>query len=284
MTPRARAFLVASVLVLAAVAILGWSKLHAGPALASKASAPTLAASPPNLRKARAETPALFRKALDLGATISVTADKASFTVLWSPADPKATIVFLHGHKSTAFTDFSRWQSYAEQRGYAVLGIQWRLGSAPDAEYSPAQIYAIAKSALERREVKQGGAILQGFSSSAVRSYPIVALDRRSKKYFGLAIANAGAILPGLPANQLLLDGVYGARPLAGSRWVLYCGTLDPNVDYAGCAQIQLTAAKIKRLGATVVKIIRDRSGKHGDFIKKLALVNAALDAYKTPR
>ena len=85
MTPRARAFLVASVLVLAAVAILGWSKLHAGPALASKASAPTLAASPPNLRKTRAETPALFRQALDLGATISVTADKASFTVLWSP-------------------------------------------------------------------------------------------------------------------------------------------------------------------------------------------------------
>ena len=280
MRSHPRAAVLAAALVLVALAAFGWSKLHDGRALASKASAPTLAASPPILRKARADGPGFFRQAMDAGATISLTPDRRSFSVLWSPPDPKATIVTLHGYKSTALGDFSRWRRYAEQRGYAVLAIQWRLGSARSAEYTPAQIYRIAADILARRGVQEGGAILYGFSSAAVRTYPITALDRRGKRLFGLSIANAGGILPGLAANRLLVDGAFGRRPLAGSRWAFYCGGRDPNVDYAGCAEMRRTAGTVRRLGGTVVLLIADPSGRHGDFISKPAAVGAALDAY----
>ena len=165
-----------------------------------------------------------------------------------------------------------------------MLAIQWRFGAARAAEYTPARIYRIAEGILERRGVPEGGAILHGFSSAAVRTYPIIALDRRGKRLFGLSVANAGGILPGLPANRLLVDGAFGRRPLAGSRWVFYCGGRDPNVDYAGCTEMRRTAGTVRRLGGTVDRLIEDPTGRHGDFIKKSLAVGAALDSYTERR
>ena len=83
--------------------------------------------------------------------------------------------------------------------------------------------------------------------------------------FFGVGIANAGAMQLDYPMYADFYRGRYGRYPLKDTRWILYCGALDETNSDA-CEEAEATSRYLVRFGAVVELFLRDADGGHGDF------------------
>lgn len=254
--------------------------LGAGVAIAAILRARDSANATP-LARAKARSPGRYQFALARGARIVPTPDRRSFYVAW-PATRRGgkVIVTLHGYFASAIDDFSYWYRYAQPRGYSLIALQWRLGPSPAQADSPQRLYGQLATILRRRGVRPGNAVLHGYSSSAVRTYALTALDRRAGRFFALTIANAGGAIKSIPLWHSVFEGGFGPRPLSGSRWVLWCGGHDRDVNVTGCPAMRRTAGLVTRRGGRVARLIVEPGARHGGFLANPRSVGAALAAF----
>lgn len=242
----------------------------------------------PLIQQAQTANPERYQFAVDQGAQIVPTTDGKSFYLLWLPAgsdpsNPPPMIVTLHGHDSWAFDEFFLWQSYAAERGYGILALQWWFGGGEDVSdyYLPQEMYPIIENALRANHVQPQTILLHGFSRGSANIYGLTALDRDSgSNFFLLTIANAAGAARDFPINQSLDEGAFGAQPFANTHWVMVCGMNDPNPDKAGCPAMRATRDWVTQYGGTVDLLIEDPNGDHGAFHRNPDNVNAALDVF----
>lgn len=236
------------------------------------------------LAVARHHDQAAYRAALRHGGKVVPFRHGGSFSVVLAPRRRPATaIVTLHGYKSTAFEQFESWYPYAARRGWGLIAVQWRTGFTRTAfSYSPETIYAEVARRLEHDRIGRHRALLHGYSSGGIRTYGITALDSRSHRFFGVSIANAGAALSSFPLRSEIVGERLGAKPLAGSRWVLYCGGRDPHPTYTGCPVMRASAAFVTRYGGEVLRLIVDPHAGHAGFLEHAANVELALREFGT--
>lgn len=241
---------------------------------------------PPALKEARQADPERYAFAVDSGATFVLSPNRKAYSVQWTPPGRvRGTLVTLHGDTSTAVDQFFLWQRIAARRGLRLVSIQWTYGSGQKAgRYDPAGLYRYIAATLKRIGVKPGTAILHGFSTAAIRTYALAAYDRRAGRYFGLIIANSGSAFPSFPENRALLRGAFGSRPLAGTRWAMFCGGKDPNPQYSGCPSMRRSATFVRSLGGRVVLFIADRQAGHGGLLAKPGNADRALSAFRPAR
>jgi hypothetical protein len=239
------------------------------------------------LAQAKAASAERYQFAVEQGAQIVPAADGKSFYVLWLPkgfatASRRVIIVTLHGHASWAFDELFLWHPFAAPRGYAILALQWWFGEGERFQdyYSPYEMYPIIERVLREQKIARGDAILHGFSRGSANSYAVTALDSSTNKYFGLTIANAGGVGLDFPSNVEIERGKFGARPFAGTQWLLFCGGRDPNPDRDGCPGMTKARAWIEKYGGTVALFLQDPEGDHGAFHRNPANVNTALDLF----
>lgn len=232
------------------------------------------------LARAKLQSPDAYGEARDAGAKIAATPDGRSFYVESPGARGGKTIVTFHGYLSTAFDDYRHWHPEATRRGDRVIAIQWRLGKTKNDSYTPARMYAQARALLRRAGVAPGDALLHGYSSAASRMYGVAALDRRGGRVFALDVADAGGAIPGYPGYREVFGGGLGPRPLAGTRWVLFCGGRDPDPKLTGCPIMRRTRAKIVARGGTIARFIFDPRATHDGFLDNPANTRVALDLF----
>lgn len=233
------------------------------------------------LARAKLQSPRRYREARAAGARIAATPDRRSFYVMSPPGGRGGkTIVTFHGYLSTAFDGFAQLRTEARRRGHRLVAIHWRLGRTSPESYTPRQMHAQARALLRRLGVAPGDALLHGYSSAAPRIYGVAALDRRASRMFALSIGDAGGARPGLPMYREVFGGGMGARPLAGTRWVLFCGGRDPDPRLTGCPIMRRTRTLIVRRGGRIERFIVDPRASHGGFHENLANQRIALDVF----
>lgn len=255
---------------------------------ATTESQPNSVASLPLLQQAQAANAERYQYAVEQGAQILPTTDGKSFYVLWlpansDPANPPPIIVSLHGHGSWAFDEFFLWHSYAVERGYGILALQWWFGGGEEVAdyYLPQQMYPVIENALRENHVQSQTVLLHGFSRGSANSYGLVALDRASgNNFFLLTVSNSGGATRNFPPNQSIERGDFGAQPFANTHWVMVCGMNDPNPDRDGCSGMRTTRDWVTQYGGAVDLLIEDPNGDHGAFHRNPANVNAALDVF----
>lgn len=259
--------------LLAVLALLGASVVVAAGVGGSTKRDPQI------LRQARSLDGPAYRFARDHHARISPTPDGRSYYALWPDRRPTGpVIVTLHGFKSYAFDQFRRWYPHAKAHGYSILALQWRLTRT--GSYSPQEIYGQAARILDHEQVPSGRALLHGFSSAAIRTYGITALDRAGQRFFGMTIADAGGAFPSFPINRRLIAGQLGRQALRGSHFVLFCGGRDPHPDYTGCPAMREAGTLIRRRGGRVERLIRDPRAGHAGFHEHPQNVENALSVF----
>jgi hypothetical protein len=213
--------------------------------------------------------PEAVRYAEENGAEIKPTSDGRSFTVWWQPEDfdPKDGIVFVHAHGQAGWATegFELWHKHLKERGWAYLGVQWWYGNNQEwiGYAQPLEIYRWTGEALHRHGVRPGRVIYEGFNMGSANSYAVTYIDRRqARPYFALTIANSGALEEDFAPNGLLLSKHEPSHPLAGSRWILYCGELD-DVQRDACKKMGRTREQLEERGAVVHRFIREKFGTH---------------------
>ncbi len=223
--------------------------------------------------------------ALKLGAEITVTPDEKSFYVFWKPKNYSAStplVVSIHGHGSWAVRDFYMWYPYIQDRGYALLTLQWWRGTGEEtADYfRPEEMYRMLDQVFREKNI-QAPALLHGFSRGSANTYALAALDVHSgNRYFDLFIANAGKANEGYPPNQAIQKGRMGPSPLAGTRWITVAGGKDKHQERDGIAGMRETQSWLKKYGADIILAIEDPDGDHGVFHRNPKNVAQALDAF----
>lgn len=248
----------------------------------------TAASADPNhaeiFEMARAANPEAYDYAMKNKVEVISTDDARTFLLWWQPLgfDFKndTVIVSLGGTGGWATKDFEVWHSRIKDRGYAILNVQWWYGRSQEMHgYArPREIYEWVTAELERRAIPRGHVIFQGFSRGSANSYAVTFQDRKQKTpYFALTIANSGALEPDYPPNKVFLQGEYGAKPFAGSRWILYCSENDEEHPDS-CAKTDATKSLLEAHGGKVDELIRDSAGGHGGFMNPRVL-DPALDA-----
>lgn len=250
------------------------------------AALPARADSASLLAQAQASNPARYAFVVEKNAEIRNTPDNKAFTIWWQPSattQPTGVIVNLHGHASYATDAFYLLHPYAEQRGLAILSVQWWFGGgeATSDYYEPQAMYPIIASLLAEKGVKQGAVLLHGFSRGSTNTYAVTALDAVSGNHFiGMTLSNAGGATTDYPPNQAIAAGTYGALPFERVRWMMYCGELDPEPNRDGCPAMTAARTWVTQYGATVSLFIDDPTGDHGGFMINGANATAAFDAF----
>ena len=242
----------------------------------------------PLLKQAQAANSERYQYAITQGAQILPTSDGKSFYVLWLPegsdlSNPPPIIVSLHGHGSWAFDEFFLWHSYAAERGYGILTLQWWFGGGEDVSdyYTPQEMYPIFENILNTNHVQPQTVLFHGFSRGSTNTYGLTALDRASgNNFFLLTISNAGGAARNFPINESINRGEFGSEPFAKTHWVMVCGMKDPNPDRDGCPAMRTTRDWVTQYGGTVDLLIEDPNGDHGAFHQNPDNVNAALDVF----
>lgn len=226
--------------------------------------------------------PTRYQFAVDQGAIISPTQDNKAFSIWWQPSagKPIAVIVTLHGHASYATDEFYLWQSYAKQRNYAILALQWWFGGGELTAdyYRPQDMYPIIAGILAEKSVSPGAVLFHGFSRGSANSYAVSALDNASgNRYFGMTLSNAGSAVSDYPPNQDIAAGIFGVQPFKGSQWAMYCGAKDPDPNQNGCPAMTRSRDWVIKYGAEMALFIEDPTGDHGGFHQNSANVEALL-------
>lgn len=246
--------------------------------LAALLASGALAVPPPVLGQAVREDGVRYEYAVAQGARTLPSPDGRTFYVLWLPKNAKTVIVTLHGSFSYAYDEFYLWHPHAQSRGYGILAVQWWLGTGPDDYLTPKQVYALVSPILKRHDFGKGRVILHGFSRGSANTYAITFLDRSSgNRFFGMTIANSGSWEDDFPPNRAIAKR--GAEALAGTRWFLWCGQLDPQ-PMTGCPAMRRTKEKIRRHGGSVLQLVEDPAGDHGGFHRRGDNVERALDVF----
>lgn len=237
------------------------------------------------LQRAKEKSADHYREALAQGAQIHPTPDGRSFYLIWSPPGKRiqetTVLVGLHGHGSWVVDEFAAWQALLIQRGYSLVALQWWFGGGETTHdyYLTQEVSDQLEAILAKEQVKPGRAFLHGFSRGATQTYGLIVLDRqRTTPYFPVAIANAGGAASDYPVHQKIEQSVWGEKPFAGSKWVLFCGGQDPNPDRDGCPAMQRTQAWIERWGGDKPLLIEDPNAGHGGFHRNPANARKALD------
>lgn len=190
----------------------------------------------------------------------------------WKPSGKvERWIVSLHGTGGSAKKDLEIWQRSLggrqegpHSRGVAILSIQWWREQG-NAYLAPFDIYREIDFAASKLEIKPGTSLLHGFSRGSANLYAVAALDHgRGRKLFSLYVASSGGVALDYPPTRAILDGRYGQRPLAGTRWITACGDRDPNPDRDGCPGMRRTAQWLKEQGAILLDAIEDPQSGHG--------------------
>lgn len=264
------------------------STATSSPSISSAPSEVNSIESLPLVQQAKAANPERYQYALEQSAQILPTSDGKSFYVLWlpegsDPSNPPPMIVTLHGHDSWAFDEFFLWHSYAAERGYGIIALQWWFGGGETNSdyYQPREIYNVFDTALREQKIKAGTVLFHGFSRGSANSYGVTALDRDSKNnYFALTISNSGKAESDFPINGEIAQGKFGAKPFANTHWVMVCGMKDPFPDLTGCPAMRETRDWVTQYGGTVDLLIEDPNGDHGAFHRNPDNVNAALDIF----
>ena len=179
-------------------------------------------------------------------------------------AKPERWIVSLHGTGGSAVTDVGIWHKHIGGRPIGVLAIQWWLGEA-DAYLLPLEIYREIDVTARKLGIEPGHAMLHGFSRGAANLYAVAAIDAgRGRKLFSIYVASSGGVAYDYPPTRAILEGRFGARPLAKTRWITACGGLDPNPDRDGCGGMRHTGDWLKNQGAVLILAIEDWESGHG--------------------
>lgn len=254
--------------------------LALGPGVARADSASLLA-------QAQAADPTRYAAVVALKTEVRATTDNLAFSMWWQPAGWQpggGVIVPLHGHAGWATDGISLWQPYAQQRGYAILSLQWWFGQgeASTDYYRPDQIYPLLDSLLLAKGVKPGTVFFNGFSRGSANSYAVAAWDAAStgRRWFALVLSNAGGVVTDYPPNRQIEQGQFGAAPFHGLRWAMYCGGKDPEPQRDGCPAMGAARDWVIRLGADMRLFIEDPQGDHGGFMLDSANVETALATY----
>lgn len=237
------------------------------------------------LEKAKEANPQRYLYAVQQGASIELTPDGRSFYLLWYPrgggARSTRMIVTLHGSSSWAFDEFYAWHSYANERGYAILALQWWFGAGENYSdyYTPEELHSTLQSVLEEKKVQPGSAILHGFSRGSANSYGVTYLDRKAGRgFFRFTIANAGGAMPDFPINAQITEDLSVRAPFEGTRWVMFCGGQDPKPERTGCPAMRRSEQWVSNLGGEVLRFIEDPEGGHSSFRQNAENTRAALD------
>jgi hypothetical protein len=148
-----------------------------------------------------------------------------------------------------------------------LVGLFLPLAAAAHAQ--PALDIPSADGSLTHAAWKPAGRIerwivsLHGTGGSA-NVYAVAAIDNgRGRKLFSLYVASSGGVALDYPPTRAILDGRFGPRPLAGTRWVTACGERDPNPDRDGCPGMRRTGQWLKEQGATLLDAIEDPQSGH---------------------
>ena len=256
---------------------------------------PVLAATLPNhplIEQAKEKHGPRVKYALDNEVQVGLTADGKSYYVLWFPDGYgldhlPPMVATIDGHDGCAFVDFNVWHHALKEHGYGFLAVQWWLGTGEGIHdyLLPDEIYRAMDDVFREIKLKPGTAMLYGFSRGSANSYPVAALDRSSGNgYFSLFVAGSGKANSDYPPVAQIEGGVFGDKPLAGSRWVTYGGGKDPNPDRDGIAGMREAGEWIRRYGGSVDLAIEDPEGDHGGFHKRPQNCEKTLDVFEKLR
>ncbi len=243
------------------------------------------------LDRSRAANPQRYQFVLDQGAQIIVTPDQKSFMLLWFPAsqrslpaEKRSIIATMHGSTGFAFDDFFLWFNAAQQHQQGLLALQWWFpaNQPPNDYYEPAEAYTALAAALKDQSIKPGRALFHGFSRGSANGYYVSLFDRLlGNHFFGLNIASSGGASTGYPLYLDVNNGKYGARPLAGTRWLTCAGGQDPNPDRDGIPALRRTGQWLLEQGALLDLVIEDSAGGHGVFMLTPRYVDYGLTAFE---
>lgn len=234
------------------------------------------------LEQAKNSEPEAYYYVLTSGAKILPTWDGKSYYVIWTPEnfdiENGKYLVTLHGHEGYATRDFEVFHESAKELGYALVSLQWWLGTPenPESYYSPAEVYKMLEGILE--PVKSGNVALQGFSRGSTYTYGLTAFDRKSgNNFFGITIANSGHAGMDFPINIEINNGEFGENVFEGSRWIFYCGENDSSGQDT-CATIEESKNWVESLGGEILLFMRDPNGEHGDMIMNKKNLQTVLE------
>jgi hypothetical protein len=237
----------------------------------------------------RAQAGRWYADAARLNPTIVPTSDGPSFLGVWKPAgtEPARWIVTLHGSRGFATDDLGIWsrslQGRASSYDVGVIALQWWFG--PDdstrSYYAPNQIYRELDMAMQRIGVRPGTVMFHGFSRGSANAYAVAALDAgRGKRYFALSVASSGGVAVDYPPTRAILEGAFGNRPLAGTRWITAAGARDQEPERDGIPAMRRSANWLREQGATVVASIEDANEGHGALQTNPANARQVLDLF----
>jgi hypothetical protein len=255
---------------------------------------PSLAASqtPPLTGRAaevysRAQAGRWYADAAKLNPAIVPTTDGQSFIVVWKPAgkEPSRWIVSLHGSRGFATDDLGIWSRSLQGRDMGLIAVQWWIGADDSTRsyYAPNQIYREIDLALQRMGVRPGNVMFHGFSRGSANAYAVAALDAgRGKRYFALSVASSGGVAVDYPPTRAILEGAFGNRPLAGTRWITAAGARDQEPERDGIPAMRRTANWLREQGATVVMSIEDANEGHGALQTNSANARQVLDQFQS--
>lgn len=225
-----------------------------------------------------------YADAAKLKPTITATSDGQSFVVVWTPKDePSSWIVSLHGTQGFATDELALWYPTVKSRGIGLICVQWWLGEGDTTPsyYSPAQAAKEIDLALARVHARPGHVMLHGFSRGSTNTFALAAIDAgRGSKYFSLVVAESGGVALDYPPTRAILDGSFGARPLAGTRWITAAGAREPEPDRNGIPGMRRTADWLRAQGATVVDAIEDKNEGHGPIGRSTKNAKRVVDAF----
>ncbi len=216
-----------------------------------------------------------------LGARVERTRDGRSFGLVWRPpGEPRGWILTLHGSGSWAHDEIVLWQPFAQRRQLGVIALQWWFGGGQQIAdyYAPPEMRRAIERLMAGAGAEPGNTVLHGFSRGAANLYALVAMDAGTPRpLFRAVIANSGGMTANYPPNREIESGRFGATPYAGTRWWLYCGEGDNNLERDGCPAMRRSQAWLREKGATA-ELVEDPGGDHGGFHRRGQNVERALD------
>lgn len=232
---------------------------------------------------ARARTSASaarLRDALQAGSELVPTGGGRGYALVWRPpVAPTGWIVTLHGSGGWAHDEIELWRPHAETRALGIVALQWwsGVGAGPGDYRPPHEVRGELQPVLAAVGARPENTLLHGFSRGSANLYALVALDaRESERLFRHVVANAGGASPDFPQNRAIETGIHGPRPFAGTRWWMWCGGLDANVQRDGCPAMRRAQAWVNRLGGRA-ELREDETAGHGGFHRRPRNVEAAL-------
>ncbi len=234
--------------------------------------------------------PKPYADALAAGSRVVNLEPMDTFFVLWVPdgyaaMENRRVMVVAHGHGGNAYWEMGNELPFAQERGYAVVTIQWGSGDG-EQMYSGQQFYQFMDAALQYMEYKYKAQLdkcaFRGWSLGSEISYEVTYLDRvNGNGRLALTISHDGGIMPdpndmavGREFALDLYDGAYGDEPFNGAHFYLYAGE-EIQIEH-----MRNTEQVITSFGGVVERLITDEGAGHDGFYRHPQYHEEALDIF----